>query len=91
MRSNMEQARRSGMDEGRKISIPVTGMTCAACARRVEKALSKTAGVSGVNANFATGKANVEYDPDVVNLGVLIGAVEDTGRRFGRRAWKSRG
>ena len=79
MRSNMKQAGRSGMGEGRKITIPVTGMSCAACARRVEKALSKTAGVSGVNANFATEKANVEYDPDVVNLGVLIGAVEDAG------------
>ena len=79
MRSKMKRARRSGMGEGRKISIPVTGMTCAACARRVEKALSKTAGVSGANANFATEKANVEYDPDVVNLGVLIGAVEDAG------------
>ena len=63
------------------IGIPVTGMSCAACARRVEKALSKTAGISGTNVNFATGKATVDYDPSVVNLGELVGVVEGAGYR----------
>jgi Cu+-exporting ATPase len=61
------------------ISIPVTGMSCAACANRVEKALSKTSGVSGANVNFATEKASVEYDPDTVRPEALISAVEDAG------------
>src|SRR5215217_6078185 len=63
----------------RKISIPITGMTCAACAGRVEKALSKTEGVSGAGMNFATGKATVEYNPETVGLGELVGIVEDAG------------
>src|SRR5215211_2363966 len=67
------------MSEGRKISVPVSGMTCAACARRVEKALSGTAGVGAASVNFATEKATVEYDPASVGLDELVGAVEDAG------------
>jgi P-type Cu+ transporter len=66
-------------EETRRVAIPVTGMTCAVCAERVEKALSKVVGVSGVGVNFATGKATVEYDPDVVDPGELVKVVEDAG------------
>jgi Cu+-exporting ATPase len=66
-------------EERARISLPVTGMTCAACARRVEKALSGTDGVRAANVNFATEKATVEYDPASVGLGRLVGAVEDAG------------
>src|SRR5215208_6862394 len=62
-----------------KISVPVSGMTCAACARRVEKALSGMAGVGAASVNFATEKATVEYDPASVGLDELVGAVEDAG------------
>jgi Cu+-exporting ATPase len=62
-----------------KISFSVTGMTCAACARRVEKALSKTEGVLVASVNLATEKAAVEYDPSLVNVGELAGVVEGTG------------
>ena len=68
------------MSEGRaRISLPVSGMTCAACARRVEKALSGTAGVRAANVNLATEKATVEYDSASVGLGELVGAVEGAG------------
>ena len=66
-------------EEETRIGIPVTGMSCAACARRVEKALSKTAGISGTNVNFAMGRATVEYDPGALDLGEVIGAVEGAG------------
>ncbi len=65
--------------EIRKISIPVTGMSCAACARRVEKALSGAGGVSAASVNLATGKATVEYDPGVHDYATLIGIVESAG------------
>ena len=65
--------------EGHRISIPVTGMSCAACARRVEKSLIKTAGVSETNVNYATGKATVEYDPNAVAPERLIESIEDAG------------
>ncbi|CAA9452941.1 MAG: Lead, cadmium, zinc and mercury transporting ATPase; Copper-translocating P-type ATPase [uncultured Rubrobacteraceae bacterium] len=66
-------------EEEMRIGIPVTGMSCAACARRVEKALSKTAGISGTNVNFATGKATFEYDPGTLDLGGLVGVIEGAG------------
>src|SRR5215207_8959666 len=66
-------------EEWTRISLPVTGMTCAACARRVEKALSGTDGVRAANVNFAAEKAAVEYDLASVGLERLVGAVEDAG------------
>ena len=68
------------MAEGRrKVTIPVTGMSCAACSARVEKALSRAEGVSAAGVNLATGKATVEYDPEAVGPAGLVGAVEGAG------------
>src|SRR5215203_5059957 len=66
-------------EEWTRISLPVTGMTCAACARRVEKALSGTDGVRAANVDFAAEKATVEYDLASVGLERLVWAVEDAG------------
>ncbi|MCA1718261.1 MAG: heavy metal translocating P-type ATPase, partial [Actinobacteria bacterium] len=63
----------------RRVSIPVSGMTCAACARRVEKALSGTDGVRMAGVNFATEKAMVEYDPGVAGVRDFEQAVEGAG------------
>src|SRR5215210_8247744 len=61
------------------ITIPVTGMTCASCVRRVERALSKKAGVMEASVNFAAEKTNVVYDPTTTNPDDLIGAIRDVG------------
>ena len=45
-----------------KISLPIQGMTCAACATRIEKNLNKLPSVRA-SVNFATEIAAVEYDP----------------------------
>ena len=55
----------------RKIEIPVGGMTCAACVRRVENALRSLDGVVSANVNFATERASVEYIPSKVSLADL--------------------
>ena len=52
----------------REISLPITGMTCASCVRRVEKSLAKVAGVQEASVNLATEKAKVVYDPSTVTL-----------------------
>ncbi len=66
-------------EEGRRrVAVPVTGMTCAACVRRVEKALSKVEGVSGASVNLATETATVEHGPGV-KPGDLVSAVEGAG------------
>src|SRR5215210_3031957 len=66
-------------EEWAKVHLHVTGMTCAACSRRVEKALSGTAGVLAANVNLATEKAAVEYDPSSVSAEELADVVEGTG------------
>ncbi|HEV3477303.1 MAG TPA: heavy metal translocating P-type ATPase [Rubrobacteraceae bacterium] len=63
----------------RKVTLSVTGMTCAACARRVEKALSRADGVRAANVNLAAERAMVEYDPAFAGPGKLVAAVEGAG------------
>ncbi len=69
-------ARRSGT---RRIEIPVTGMTCAACAARVQKGLARAPGVRDAAVNFATERATVEYDPMSATAAGLVEAVEASG------------
>src|SRR5215203_10553 len=62
-----------------RITIPVTGMTCASCVRRVERTLSEKEGVAEASVNFAAEKASVTYDPTTTNPDDLIGAIRDAG------------
>ena len=50
---------------GSEVTFGVTGMTCASCVRRIEKALGKVEGVQEASVNLATEKARVVYDPAV--------------------------
>lgn len=60
------------------IELPITGMTCASCANRIERKLNKLDGVSA-SVNYATEKATVSYDPEAVEPAALVGAVEAAG------------
>ena len=62
-----------------RVDLPVSGMTCAACARTIERTLAHTRGVERAHVNFATSTATVEYDPEQVRVGDFIGAIEDLG------------
>jgi Cu+-exporting ATPase len=62
-----------------RLILPVEGMTCASCSARVGRALTKLDGVSDANVNFATHRAAVSYDPDVVDPEALRAAVERVG------------
>src|SRR5215203_3090344 len=62
-----------------RISIPVVGMTCASCVRRVERTLCEKDGVAEASVNFAAEKASVTYDPTTTNPDDLIGALRDAG------------
>ena len=44
------------------LTLPITGMTCASCVRRVEKALKKVPGVTDATVNLATEKATIRLD-----------------------------
>src|ERR671910_264801 len=62
-----------------RITIPVTGMTCASCVRRVERTLSEKEGVAQASVNFAAEKASVTYEPAATNPDELIRAIRDAG------------
>lgn len=47
--------------------LPIGGMSCAACAVRIERALQSGPGIVGASVNFATARASVEYDPSATN------------------------
>ena len=66
------------MNGSTTFDLPISGMTCASCAGRVERALGKVPGVQSVSVNLANERAHVEVlgqmDP-----GVLIAAVDKAG------------
>jgi len=66
------------------LTLPIEGMTCASCVRRVERSLAKVSGVSTAAVNLATETARVTFDPALVNLGMLGQAVEKAGYQLGK-------
>ncbi|RSL30501.1 copper-translocating P-type ATPase [Salibacterium salarium] len=52
------------MSEQEEIALNISGMTCAACANRIEKGLNKIEGVENANVNLATERSNVTYNPE---------------------------
>ena len=60
-------------------TIPVSGMTCAACSGRVQRTLEKTPGVAEASVNLMTGSATVAYDPVVVTPARLVETIRSTG------------
>jgi Cu+-exporting ATPase len=65
--------------EHSEIMLPIGGMTCASCVRRVERALQKVEGVAEAGVNLATERATVKYNPSVANIDSLRAAVERAG------------
>jgi P-type Cu+ transporter len=64
---------------GENVTLNITGMTCAACANRIEKNLSKVPGVDKANVNLATEKASVTFNPSEASVEDLIEKVKKTG------------
>ncbi|MGW8426490.1 heavy metal translocating P-type ATPase [Peribacillus simplex] len=62
-----------------KKEFTIKGMTCAACANRIEKGLNKLDGVSMANVNLALENATVEYDPSKASPVDIIQRVEKLG------------
>ena len=62
-----------------KKEFAITGMTCAACAARIEKGLNKLDGVTLANVNLALENAVVEFNPNQVSMSDIISRVEKLG------------
>jgi Cu+-exporting ATPase len=60
-------------------TIGVAGMHCAACVAAVERALKKVDGVADARVNFASEKATIEFDPQLVTLEALEHAITEAG------------
>jgi P-type Cu+ transporter len=63
-----------------QLELPITGMTCASCANRIERKLNTLDGVSA-SVNYATEKATVDFDPAAVEPAQLVAAVAAAGYR----------
>ena len=61
-----------------RLELPITGMTCASCAGRVERRLNQLDGVSA-SVNYTTERASVDFDPSAVAPEQLVDAVEAAG------------
>jgi copper chaperone len=62
-----------------KVSIPVEGMTCGCCVRRVTEALEAVSGVSAAEVLLAEKRAVVSYDPARVQPAALVDAIRASG------------
>ncbi|KAA6436669.1 copper-translocating P-type ATPase [Dyadobacter flavalbus] len=67
------------ISETKKVTLPVTGMSCAACAVSVESVLKSTNGVAGAGVNYANQSVQINYDPEVVDLQELDKVLQGIG------------
>ncbi|KYG34360.1 heavy metal translocating P-type ATPase [Alkalihalobacillus trypoxylicola] len=63
----------------KETTLQIEGMTCAACANRIEKGLSKVEGVQEANVNYALERSVIKYDSEVVDRGKLEEVVNKLG------------
>ncbi|WP_376769559.1 heavy metal translocating P-type ATPase [Paenibacillus plantarum] len=63
----------------KQTSLQITGMTCAACANRIEKGLNKLEGVTEANVNFAMERATVTYDPNRIDAAKMEQSIQKLG------------
>ncbi len=65
--------------EPNQISLPIEGMSCAACSTRVERTLAKIPGITQANVNLISGSAAVSFDSEQVSPIEIADAIKKTG------------
>ncbi|WP_055105909.1 heavy metal translocating P-type ATPase [Paenibacillus ihumii] len=70
------------MSDTKEINLQISGMTCAACAVRIEKGLNKLEGVEEANVNFALEKTKIKYDPSKTDMNKFQQKVESLGYKI---------
>ena len=61
------------------VELPITGMTCSACAARLEKALTRAAGIDSASVNFALERAAVSFAPGQTNVARITEVIGNAG------------
>lgn len=81
IQSAIEKAGYKAVEEKKsnKVTIPIAGMTCASCAKAVERSVGKLSGVEKVEVNFATEKAVISYFPQKIKLSEIKEAIKKAG------------
>ncbi|MEJ9152357.1 heavy metal translocating P-type ATPase, partial [Bacillus smithii] len=62
-----------------KVTLDIEGMTCAACATRIEKGLNRMEGVTSATVNLATNSAVVEYNEGILSVGDILEKIKKLG------------
>ena len=62
-----------------QVTLPISGMTCAACVMHVEGGLKDVPGVENAMVNLANERATVQFDPEQTNIDKMVAAVRDVG------------
>ena len=79
----IEETRRAGTEAPtalyERVTIPVTGMTCAACQSFIQKTLGAQGGVQDANVNLMLNNATVTFDPGVTSISSLVDTIRSTG------------
>ena len=79
----IEETRRAGTEAPtalyERVTIPVTGMTCAACQSFIQKTLGAQGGVQDANVNLMLNNATVTFDPGVTSISALVDTIRSTG------------
>ncbi|MFO8112958.1 MAG: heavy metal translocating P-type ATPase [Desulfosalsimonadaceae bacterium] len=71
--------------EDREATLPVTGMTCANCARAIERSLGRLEGVSSAHVNFGAEQVHVKYEPEKTGLNDIIARIRHAGYNVATR------
>lgn len=75
----IEKAGYKALIESSTKTLKIEGMTCAACAKNIERVTKKLDGVIESNVNFATEKLNINYDSSKVRVSEIKNAIEKAG------------
>src|SRR5512146_924940 len=67
------------MSQEASVTIPVSGMTCAACQARVQRVLERAEGVETASVNLMTNAAQVTFDESVTSAEALVETIRATG------------
>jgi len=73
----------------KQMKIPVAGMSCGSCARRIMMALQAQRGIDAVEVNLASGEVTVSYAPETVQPAAIAEAIRKIGYRLGPTESKS--
>ncbi len=74
-----QKTEKTGSSQSKRVDLPVSGMSCAACSARVQKSLSGLKGVESAAVNLAAERATVLYNPSEASADDFIDNIKDLG------------